>query len=86
MLNHPTSDFAPDSSPIANGSEDAVTREQAEAAVRILLTWVGEDPTREGLRDTPARVARSYRELFGGYRRSAAGELQRTFMEVGAPL
>ena len=51
-------------------SDDAksrpVTREQAEEAVRTLLLWSGEDPTREGLLDTPARVAKAYRELFGG--------------------
>ena len=43
------------------------TREQAERAVRTLIEWIGEDPEREGLTDTPARVVRSYEELFGGY-------------------
>ena len=43
------------------------TQEQAEAAVRTLIEWAGDDPDREGLLDTPARVARSYRELFAGY-------------------
>ena len=43
------------------------TQADAEAAVRLLIEWAGEDPNREGLRDTPARVARSYHELFSGY-------------------
>lgn len=58
------------------------TREEAEAAVRTLLAWAGDDPDREGLVDTPARVAKSYRELFGGYDLNAADELGRTFEEV----
>ena len=43
------------------------TQIEAEAAVRTLLEWAGDDPDREGLLETPARVARSYRELFAGY-------------------
>ena len=43
------------------------TQAEAEAAIRVLIEWAGDDPTREGLIDTPARVARSYRELFAGY-------------------
>lgn len=58
------------------------TREEAEAAVRTLLAWTGDDPDREGLVDTPARVAKSLRELFGGYDLNAADELGRTFEEV----
>ena len=46
---------------------DKPTQADAEAAVRTLLRWAGDDPDREGLRDTPGRVARSYRELFAGY-------------------
>jgi GTP cyclohydrolase I len=46
---------------------DRPTQDEAEAAVRTLLRWAGEDPAREGLRDTPARVVRSYLELFAGY-------------------
>jgi GTP cyclohydrolase I len=56
---------------------------EAEAAVRTLLQWAGDDPDREGLRDTPARVARSYRELFGGYDEDPRAFLERTFEEVG---
>ena len=43
------------------------TQSDAEAAVRVLIEWAGDDPSREGLIDTPSRVARSYRELFAGY-------------------
>ena len=42
------------------------SRDEAEAAVRVLLRWAGDDPTREGLIDTPSRVARSYEEFFSG--------------------
>jgi GTP cyclohydrolase IA len=61
---------------------DHPTREDAEAAVRTLLRWAGDDPDREGLRDTPARVARSYAELFGGYRTDPVALLERTFSET----
>ena len=57
--------------------------DEAEAAVRTLLRWAGDDPTREGLLDTPARVARSYRELFAGYETDPRAYLERTFEEVG---
>jgi GTP cyclohydrolase IA len=60
-----------------------VTREAAEEAVRTLLRWAGEDPAREGLRDTPARVVSAYREWFGGYASDPADYLRRTFEEVG---
>ena len=59
------------------------TQEEAEAAVRVLIEWAGDDPEREGLLDTPARVARSYRELFAGYEVDPRDYLQRTFEEVG---
>jgi GTP cyclohydrolase IA len=58
------------------------TREQAEAAVRILLRWAGDDPTREGLRDTSARVVRAYEEFFGGYDVDPVALLERTFAET----
>ena len=58
------------------------TQAEAEAAVRVLLRWAGDDPNREGLRDTPSRVARSYRELFGGYAVDPVALLERTFEEV----
>jgi GTP cyclohydrolase I len=59
-----------------------VTREQAEQAVRVLLRWAGEDPQREGLRDTPGRVVSAYREWFAGYAVDPAAYLKRTFEEV----
>ena len=61
----------------------AVTREDAEAAVKVLIEWAGDDPEREGLRDTPARVARSYAELFSGYKDDPRQYLERTFGETG---
>ncbi len=57
--------------------------QEAEAAVRTLLRWAGDDPDREGLLDTPGRVARSYRELFAGYDTDPRLYLERTFEEVG---
>jgi GTP cyclohydrolase I len=60
-----------------------VTQEEAEAAVRTLIRWAGDDPDREGLIDTPARVARSYRELFSGYETDPQEYMERTFAEVG---
>jgi GTP cyclohydrolase I len=60
-----------------------VTREAAEEAVRTLLRWAGDDPKREGLRDTPARVVSAYREWFAGYAADPADYLRRTFEEVG---
>jgi GTP cyclohydrolase I len=66
--------------------EDEVSRKpskkEAEDAVRTLLRYIGEDPEREGLLDTPARVVKSYAELFSGYEKSADEALGRTFEEV----
>ncbi len=59
------------------------TQADAEAAVRVLIEWAGDDPSREGLRDTPGRVAKSYRELFAGYDVDPRQYLERTFEEVG---
>ena len=58
------------------------TREEAEAAVRTLLRWACDDPEREGLRDTPARVVRSYEEFFAGYHIDPVALLERTFSET----
>ncbi len=58
------------------------TREEAEAAVEVLLRWAGDDPAREGLRDTPARVVRAYEELFSGYEVDPVAILERTFEET----
>jgi len=62
---------------------DRPSREEAEAAVRTLLRWAGDDPWREGLLDTPARVARSYEEFFAGYGVDPVAVLERTFAETG---
>lgn len=59
------------------------SQEEAEAAVRTLLQWMGEDVDREGLLDTPSRVAKSYKELFSGYDSEPRTVLGRTFEEVG---
>jgi len=64
-------------------SHNRPTQAEAEAAVRTLIQWAGDDPKREGLLDTPARVARSYRELFAGYDTDPRAYLERVFEEVG---
>lgn len=58
------------------------SRREAEAAVRILLRWAGDDPSREGLRDTPSRVVRAFEEFFSGYGTDPVALLERTFEEV----
>ncbi|KAF1687040.1 GTP cyclohydrolase I FolE [Pseudoxanthomonas broegbernensis] len=63
-------------------SAASVTQAQAEEAVRTLLRWAGEDPSREGLLDTPRRVAEAYGDWFSGYREDPREYLQRTFEEV----
>ncbi len=57
--------------------------EEAHAAVRTLIAWAGDDPEREGLLETPKRVAKAFREYFSGYAMDPAGELTRTFEDVG---
>jgi len=58
------------------------SRPEAEQAVRTLLRWAGDDPGREGLLDTPKRVARAFEEWFGGYDMDPEAYLERTFEEV----
>lgn len=58
------------------------SREAAEAAVRTLLAWAGDDPARSGLANTPKRVVESYEERFSGYREDPVAELARTFEDV----
>ena len=60
---------------------DRPTRHQAEEAVRTLIRWAGDDPSREGLRDTPSRVTRAYEEFFAGYEQDPQEVLKRTFSE-----
>ncbi|HEY8612001.1 MAG TPA: GTP cyclohydrolase I FolE [Roseomonas sp.] len=59
------------------------SRAEAEAAVRTLIRWAGDDPSREGLLDTPDRVLRAFEEWFGGYREDPVELLERTFGESG---
>jgi GTP cyclohydrolase I len=59
------------------------SREAAEAAVRTLISWAGDDPGRDGLKDTPQRVVDAYREFYAGYDQSADEPLERTFEDVG---
>ncbi len=68
--------------PLAVPTPPPPSRAEAEAAVRTLLRWAGDDPTREGLIDTPARVVKAYEELFSGYREDATSVLSRVFEEV----
>jgi len=63
-------------------SLDRPSRQEAEDAVRTLLRWAGDDPRREGLRETPARVVKAYEEFFGGYRQDPKEVLERVFAEV----
>ena len=58
------------------------SREEAEAAVRTLIKWIGENPDREGLVDTPKRVVKAYEDLYGGYRKDPNEPLERIFEEV----
>ncbi len=60
-----------------------ISRAQAEAAVRTLLQWAGDDPAREGLLDTPKRVARAFEDWFSGYALDPDAYMARTFEEVG---
>lgn len=66
----------------AQGKPRRPTRKQAEEAVRTLLLWAGEDPAREGLVDTPKRVATAYEDWFSGYQVDPVRFLKRTFEEV----
>ena len=58
------------------------SRDEVEKAVEVLLRWAGDNPQREGLLDTPARVARAYEEFFAGYTEDPEQMLERTFEEV----
>ena len=58
------------------------SRAEAEAAIKTLIAWAGDDPSRAGLVDTPARVARAYEEFFAGYGEDGAAALDRTFEDV----
>lgn len=67
----------------ANSTTTRPSRDEAEAAVRTLIAWAGDDPSREGLLETPARVTKAYGELFAGYDQDPKEVLSKTFKEVG---
>ncbi|MBC92671.1 MAG: GTP cyclohydrolase I FolE [Rhodospirillaceae bacterium] len=67
---------------VGKKTNNSPTREEAEKAVRTLLEWAGDNPNREGLRDTPKRVVQAYKEFFAGYGQDPVDYLQRTFEEV----
>ena len=66
--------------PSNNKSE--VTDKQAEEAFKTILTWIGEDPSREGLLETPKRVVKAFKEYFKGYHQNAEADLSKTFGDV----
>ncbi|MEJ2138284.1 MAG: GTP cyclohydrolase I FolE [Gammaproteobacteria bacterium] len=67
---------------MADKKTGSVTNSEAEAAVRVLLEWMGEDPDRGGLRRTPARVLKSYEDWFAGYREDPAAILGSSFPDA----
>jgi GTP cyclohydrolase I len=72
--------------PVTTAAPAAVkrpSREEAEAAVRTLIAWAGDNPNRDGLKETPRRVAAAYEEFYAGYRQNAEVPLARTFGETG---
>jgi GTP cyclohydrolase I len=75
---------ATDAKNAASGAQDklAPSRQEAEQAIAVLLRWIGEDPSREGLVDTPSRVVRAWTDFCGGYRENPSKLLERTFEEV----
>ncbi|MBL8896763.1 MAG: GTP cyclohydrolase I FolE [Planctomycetes bacterium] len=70
-------------SPLESLPRRRPTREEAEQAIRTLIRWAGDDPDREGLIETPARVARAYEEFFAGYAMDPRQLLEKTFEETG---
>jgi GTP cyclohydrolase I len=62
--------------------KDQVTDQQAEAAFKTILTWIGEDPSREGLLETPKRVTKAFNEYFKGYHQDPMKDLKKTFGDV----
>jgi GTP cyclohydrolase I len=71
-----------ETSPTRHRPRGRPSREEAEEAIRTLLRWAGDDPNREGLRDTPGRVVRAYEDWFSGYNDDPVEYLKRTFEEV----
>lgn len=67
---------------LAEDQDNKPSREEAMRAVETLLRWAGENPEREGLKDTPKRVVKAYEEFFAGYTKDAAAELTKTFEDI----
>ncbi len=80
MTNIRKSSASEDAAP--SGKTERPSRAEAEAAVRTLIRWAGDDPDREGLEDTPKRVVKSYEEFYEGYQRDPEEILRRTFEET----
>jgi len=74
---------APEDGDLVDGPGKVHVPDDVQDAIRTLIKWAGDDPVREGLRDTPERVARAWREYARGYREDPAHHLSRTFEEVG---
>ena len=66
----------------SNDTKKEVTIEEAEKAVETLLTWIGDDPKREGLLETPKRVIKAFREHFSGYKENPSEILSKTFKDI----
>ena len=78
-----TNGCSPEDGDLVQGSPKVKVPKDVSEAVRTLIRWAGDDPTREGLLDTPARVARAWREYARGYGEDPSVHLSRTFEEVG---
>ena len=65
-----------------HGKNQKISDEKAEEAIKTIIEWVGEDPEREGLKSTPRRVIKAYKEYFQGYKQDPAEYLTKTFTEV----
>jgi GTP cyclohydrolase I len=77
------SEADPDDGDLVEGPDRVAVPDEVQEAVRTLIRWAGDDPAREGLLDTPGRVARAWREYARGYAEDPAQHLSRTFEEVG---
>jgi GTP cyclohydrolase IA len=66
----------------SSSNKPEVTDKQAEEAFKTILTWIGEDPSREGLLETPKRVVKAFKEYFKGYQQNAEADLSKTFGDV----
>jgi GTP cyclohydrolase I len=75
---------APAATAAPDGNVKRPTRQEAEEAVRTLIAWAGDDPARDGLKDTPGRVVSVYEEFYAGYRQRPADVLDRTFEDLGS--